>query len=131
MRQVPLQRSWWARLPRPEARLRQALCMRKAVSRYTVEISWSDEADRGPDATKAKWEVEVVGVGSGPKVQMVHVALHAPDALGIAKGLARFYHALRRRLRAATDIGLVALTPGHVSAWRAYEEGSRLASSYR
>ena len=66
------------------------------VGRYIVEIGWSDEADHGPDATKAVWEVEVneydLGVGGGWKDHLVHVALHAPDALRIAKGLVRFYH---------------------------------------
>ena len=36
------------------------LCMcAKQIGRYRIEIGWSDEADYGPDPTKAVWEVEV------------------------------------------------------------------------
>jgi hypothetical protein len=81
---------------------RPVVCARQ-ISRYSVEISWSDEADHGPDATKAVWEVEVLesasDLGGGSKVHIVHVAPHAPDALRIAKGLVRFYHALTQRSR--------------------------------
>jgi len=38
------------------------------------------------------------GVGDGGwKPPLVHVALHATDALRIANGLVRFYHALTQR----------------------------------
>ena len=89
------------------------MCARQ-IGGYSVEISWSDEADHGPDATKAVWEVEVVesasDVGGGSKVHILHVAPHAPDALRIAKGLVRFYHALTQRSRAANDAEVVAIT---------------------
>jgi hypothetical protein len=92
---------------------RPVVCARQ-ISRYSVEISWSDEADHGPDATKAVWEVEVVesasDVGGGSKVHIVHVALYALDALRIAKGLVRFYHALTQRSRAANDTEVIAIT---------------------
>jgi len=65
------------------------------MGKYSVEISWIDEHDHGPDATKATWEIEVnEGDAGGWKVPLVHVALHATDALRIAKGLVRFYDVL-------------------------------------
>jgi len=77
------------------------------IGKYVVEISWSDEADNGPDATKAVWEVEVFdcnpGVGGGWKNPVVHVTLHAADALRIAKGLVRFYQAVTQP--SLTDTG--------------------------
>jgi hypothetical protein len=85
----------------------------KQIGKYVVEISWSDEADYGPDATKAVWEVEVYerkpGAESGWTVHLVHVALHATDALRIAKGLVRFYHALTERSRIDTGLGTAAI----------------------
>ena len=69
---------------------RPVMCA-KQIGNYRIEISWSDEADHGPDATKAVWEVEVnerdPGVDGGWMVHITHVALHATDALRIAKGL--------------------------------------------
>ena len=67
---------------------RPVMCA-KQIGRYRIEIGWSDEADDGNDPTKAVWEVEVnehdpVASG-GWKVPVVHVALHAADALRIAK----------------------------------------------
>jgi hypothetical protein len=41
------------------------------------------------------WQVEVRD-GCEWKTHVVYVALHATDALRIAKGLVRFYHALTR-----------------------------------
>jgi hypothetical protein len=75
----------------------------KELGKYRVQISWIDEHEHGPDATKATWEIEVIednpGVGGGGwKVPLVHVALHATDALRIAKGLDRFYHTVSRSL---------------------------------
>jgi hypothetical protein len=68
----------------------------KQIGKYKIEIGWSDEHDHGPDATKATWEIEVNegDRDGGRSVPMVHVALHATDALRIAKGLVLFYHAL-------------------------------------
>ena len=78
----------------------------KQIGNYIVEIGWSDEADYGPDATKAVWEVEVIDcdpdVGCGPKLHLVHVALHSTDALKIAKGLVCFYQAVTYRSRINT-----------------------------
>lgn len=84
---------------------RQVMCA-KQIGQYRVEISWIDEDDHGPDATKATWEVEVIqdpDAGGGWKVVLVHVALHATDALRIAKGVVRFYHALMQRSRSDTN----------------------------
>ena len=73
---------------------RPVMCA-KQIGNHRIEVSWSDEDDHGPDATKAVWGVEVneydPGIGGGWKDHLVHVALHAPDALRIAKGLVRFY----------------------------------------
>ena len=86
---------------------RPVMCA-KQIGNYRVEIGWSDEDDHGPDATKAVWEVEVDehdrGVGGGWKAHLVHVALHAPDALRIAKGLVRSY-----RSRADAGVGVAAI----------------------
>ena len=67
----------------------------KQMGKYRVEICWIDEHEYGADATKATWEIEVnEGDAGGWKVPLVHVALHATDALRIAKGLVRFYDVL-------------------------------------
>ena len=75
------------------------ICARQA-GEYTIEISWMDEDELGPDATKAVWQVQVIEPGTGGSVEwkshMVYVALHASDALRIAKGLVRFHRALTR-----------------------------------
>jgi len=84
------------------------------MGKYSVEISWIDEDELGPDATKGVWEVEVREGGRGPdggewKSHVVYVALHATDALRIAKGLVRFYHTLtdspERESRQAALVG--------------------------
>ena len=86
----------------------------KRMGKCTVEISWMDEDELGPDATKAVWQVEVREDDAGPdgggwKSQLVYVALHATDALRIAKGLVRFYQALtyspERESRQASLVG--------------------------
>jgi len=86
----------------------------KQIGRYCVEISWSDEADHGPDATKPVWEVEVnerdLGLADGLRVHLIHTALQAIDALKIAKGLTRFHHALTRRSGTDTGVGVAAIT---------------------
>jgi hypothetical protein len=73
----------------------------KQMGNYRVQISWVDEQDIGPDATKATWEIEVNQrhpcVGDGWSMLLVQPALHASDALRIAKGLVGFHHALTQR----------------------------------
>jgi len=96
---------------------RPVMCA-KQIGNYRIEIGWSDEADHGPDATKAVWEVEVYerkpGAESGWTVHLVHVALHATDALRIAKGLVRIYKALKQRSRPAmaSEITRIIVQPG-------------------
>lgn len=85
----------------------------KRVGRHTVEIGWSDEADHGPNATRAVWEVEVNEryTAGGWKVHLVHPALHAPDALRVANGLVRLYHALTQRSLTDTSADAATTTP--------------------
>jgi hypothetical protein len=82
----------------------RAVMCAKQIGRYRVEISWIDEHEHGSDATKAVWEIEVVECdpddGSGWKIPLLHVALHATDALRFAKGLVRIYEALTQRCAA-------------------------------
>jgi hypothetical protein len=84
----------------------------KRIGNYSIEIGWSDETYHVPDATKAVWEVEVnefdPGVGGGWKVHVAHVALHGADALRIARGLVRLYHALTKHARADTGVRVAA-----------------------
>jgi hypothetical protein len=76
---------------------RPVMCS-KEFGKYRVQMSWIDEHEQGPDATKATWEIEVDewdhGVGGSWKTRLVHVALHATDALRIAKGVVHFHRAL-------------------------------------
>jgi hypothetical protein len=70
----------------------------KRIGKYTIELSWMDEDECGPDATKARWEIEVREGGPGPtggewRSHVLYVALHATDALRMAKGLVRLYTA--------------------------------------
>jgi len=92
---------------------RPVMCA-KQIGRYRIEIGWSDEAELGPDATKAVWGVEVneydTGIGGGWKVHVAHVALHAPDAIRIAKGLVRVYQSLAPHAPSHTGVGVVAKT---------------------
>ena len=73
----------------------------KRIGRFRIEISCKFMADDDPlpDATKGAWEVEVSEDDPCPddgerKVHVLYLALHAPDALRIARGLVRFYHVL-------------------------------------
>src|SRR4051812_19062756 len=79
----------------------------KQIGKYMIEISWIDEGEDGPDATKAVWEVEVKecepGGRASTKPVVTHVGMHAPDALRIAKGLVRFCQVLTMQSRADTD----------------------------
>jgi hypothetical protein len=77
----------------------------KHIGNYRIEIGWNDEHEDGPDATKATWDVEVSerAPASGSNVLLHCVALHAPDALRMAKGLVRFCQALTLRHRSDVD----------------------------
>ena len=93
---------------------RPLICARQ-IGNYRVEIGWSDEADYGPDATKAVWEVKVSEHGPGVdgvrwKAVAVHVALHATDALRIANGFMRFYEALMQCTPNDAYAGTAAIT---------------------
>jgi hypothetical protein len=94
-----------------EGQDRPVMCARQ-IGNYRIEVGWSDEHEHGPDATKATWDLEVTerDPASGSNVLLHCVALHAADALRMAKGLVHFYQALTLRRRSDVNPRAAAIT---------------------